>query len=244
VFDYIDYSNYYYLILGLQGFCLYHAYKKHTDQKWYWIIIFLPVLGCGFYVYENFYSRRNVSNLTEGVKSFVDNNYAIEKLEKTLKFSDTYNNKVNLADAYIERGRLDEAIQIYESCRTGIYADNPELFQKLSNAYFLKRDYGKIIELSKKIVPVGEQRINYAWALHYSGESVKAEQIFQEMNRRFTNFQGRLEYSNYLIEKGNSVAANDILCDIIEEYDSMTSYEKKLKKDVVTEVRKVLKTIK
>jgi hypothetical protein len=244
VFDLIDYSNYYYLILGLQGFCLYHAYKNNNQQKWYYLIIFLPIIGSLIYLYENFYSRRNVSNVTEGMKGILNSNHTIEKLEKTVKFSDTHTNKMNLADAYVEKGRLDEAIHIYESCRNGIYADNVELFQKLSHAYYLKKDYPKVIELSKKLNPVGENNINFAWALHYAGDSVKSEEKFKEMNRRFSNFQGRLEYSKFLLEKDRKEDAYNLLCDIIEEYDSMTNYEKNLKKGIVGEVKRVLKTIK
>jgi hypothetical protein len=241
---FFDYSEYYYLVIALQGFCLYHAYKNNTQQKWYWLIIFVPVIGGLIYLYDNFYNRRNVSNLTEGVKGVVNSNYNIEKLEKTLKFSDTFVNKINLADAYASKGRLEEAINLYESCKVGIYKDNPDLFQKLSKAYFLNKNYSKIITLSKELAPTGEGKITLAWALHYAGESDKAEVKFKEMGGRFTNFEARTAYAQFLLEKNRSHEANDILCDIIEEYDSMSNYEKNLRKGTVSEAKRILKTIK
>lgn len=241
---FFDFSEYYFLVIGLQAFCLYHAYKNNNQQKWYWLIIFLPVIGGLIYLYDNFYSRRNVSNLTEGVKGVVNSNYNIEKLEMTLKFSDTFINKTNLADAYASKGRLEESINLYESCRNGIYKDNPDLFQKLSKAYFLNKNYAKVIELSKELAPTGEGKITLAWALHYAGDSVKAEEKFKEMGGRFTNFEARTAYAQFLLEKHRSDEANDILCDIIEEYDSMSNYEKNLRKGTVSEAKRILRTIK
>jgi hypothetical protein len=234
----------YYLVLGLQGVCLYHAYQNNTQQRWYWIILFLPVIGSLIYLYDNFYSRRNISNVSEGMKGMFNGNHKIEQLEKTLKFSDTYNNKINLADAYIEKQRFEEAITIYESCRSGIYENNPELIEKLSNAYFLSNNFKKLVALHQKQEPVGESLINYAWALHYVGDSLKAEEKFKGLNRRFSNFQGRIEYAKFLLEKKRNDEAQHLLLDILEEYDSMTSYEKNLKKGINSEAKRLLRTIK
>jgi hypothetical protein len=241
---FFDYSNYYYLIIGLQAFCLFHAYKNRTNQKWYYLIIFLPVIGGLIYLYENFYSRRNVSNLQEGFKGLIYNNYEVEKLEKAVKFSESFNNKVKLGDAYTERGRYEEAIKLFESCRKGIYENNSELFQKLANTYFLNKDYSKIVELSKQVTFIGEAKIAFAWALHYTGDSLKAETVFKEMERRFSNYEARLEYSKFLIEINRSNDARNLLENILDEFDSSHNYEKNLKKVVVKEVNRLLKMIK
>lgn len=241
---FFDYSNYYYLIIGLQAFCLFHAYKNRTDQKWYYLIIFLPVIGGLIYLYENFYNRNNVSNLQEGFKVLIYSNYEVEKLEKAVKFSESFNNKVKLGDAYAERGRYEEAISLFESCRKGIYENNAELFQKLVNVYFLNKNYSKIIELNKQGTFSGEAKIAYAWALHFTGDSAKAENIFKEMERRFANYEARLEYGKFLIEICRSNDARNLLENIMEEFDSSHNYEKKLKKVVVREANRLLKTLK
>ena len=244
-----DYSGYYILILGLQAFCLFHAYKNNNQQKWYWIIIFVPLIGCAIYLYENFYSRRNIANLTEGVKGLVYNNYALEKLEKEVKYSETITNKINLADAYTERGRYDEALKLYESCRKGFYENNTDLLRKLLRGYYLKKDYNKVIEIGKllentKSVGDSEDKIAYAWALHFTGDKAKAEDKFKEMDAKFANFQARIEFAKFLIETNRNSDAKKILNAIIEEHEAMDSYEKGLKKNMVRESRRLLQSIK
>ncbi len=237
------YADYYYIVMGLQGFCLYHAYKNNNQQKWFYIIIFLPLIGCLIYLYDNFYSRRKISNISEGVKGIVNSNRQIEKLEQKVKFSDTFNNKMSLGDAYFEKSRYEDAIKMYESCRTGFYQNNEELIQRLTDVFFAKRDFEKIIELYKITVPIGDSKVKYAWALHYQGQTEKAEKIFIELNKRFTNISARVEYAKFLIENGKPKDAQNLLSDIVEEYDSMSGYEKNLKRTAANEAKKLLKSI-
>ncbi len=67
-------------IILLQAFCLYHAYKRNEEQKWFWIILIFPAIGCLIYLYHTFYSKENIEDLTEGVKTSFINNYKIDKL--------------------------------------------------------------------------------------------------------------------------------------------------------------------
>jgi hypothetical protein len=84
---------YYPLIIGLQAFCIYHAYKNNSEQKWFWLIIFFPLIGCIIYLYHHFYSKENVRTISEGIKETVDKNYQTRKLEDKLNFSDSVQNK-------------------------------------------------------------------------------------------------------------------------------------------------------
>ncbi len=241
--------SYYTLILALQGFCLFHAYKNGTGQKWYWIIIVVPLLGCLFYLYENVYSTPNIGNITEGVKGFVYSNYAVEKLEKEVKYSETYSNKLNLADAYTERGRYDEAIQLYESCRKGSYESNPDLLRKMIQALYLKKDYNRVVELGKQLENVknlgdNEDKIAYAWALYFTGNAPKAEAEFRKLDAKFANFPARLQLAKFFIETQRTNDAKNLLTTIIDEHNGMDSYEKNLKKPVVREEKRLLQSIK
>src|SRR5688572_17709867 len=97
-------------LLFLQGFCLYHAYKNNVEQRWYYLIAFIPLVGCVIYLYHHFYSRRGIENIGQTVKLAVNSNYRIEQLEKTLRFADNVTNRINLADAYVQIGRFEDAI--------------------------------------------------------------------------------------------------------------------------------------
>jgi hypothetical protein len=241
--------NYYPIILALQAFCLYHAYKNQNEQKWYWLIIFIPLLGCLLYLYENFKSTRNIGDITEGVKGLVYSNYAVEKLEKEVKYSETFTNKLNLADAYTERGRYEEAIKLYESCRKGAYETNTDLLRKMIGPYFMHKNYAKAVEIGQQLDAVksigdSEDKIVYAWALHHTGETAKAEEQFKKLDAKFANFPARLEFARFLIELGRSNEAKKILIAIKDEHDGMDSYEKKSKQGIARSAKRLLQSIK
>ena len=91
-------------IFLLQMFCVYHAYRNNAEQRWYWLILLFPLIGCIVYLVHTFNNRDTISAITENVKGVVISNYRIDQLEKALRFSDNVTNKVNLADAYAELG--------------------------------------------------------------------------------------------------------------------------------------------
>ena len=191
------------LILVLQGFCIYHAYKNNNLQRWFFIIFFLPLIGGLIYLYVHFYSRKNIENLSEGVKSVLNTNYQIEKLEKELKIADTTTNRIKLADEYVNVGRAEEAIELYKKSRTGISADDPELLMKLIKAGFLVKDYKTVVACGEKLqadfaFKNSEERIAYAWSLFHLDQKDEANIHFQDMDARFANHKHRLEYSKFM----------------------------------------------
>ena len=229
----------------LQGFCLFHAYRNNNHQKWYWLIIFLPGIGCLIYLYENFYNKRNIDGFSEGLKGIFNANYNIEKLEKEAKFSGTVTNKIALADAYTNKGRYDDALALYESCRQGFYQNNTDLLQKMLRVYFLRKDYSHAAELGKQLenvknFNVSEEKVAYAWSMHYTGQTDQAEKIFSEMNMPFSNFQHRIEFAKFYDLTGKPVQARSILQAMLEEYDAMEGYEKSLKRPQVTAAKSLL----
>jgi hypothetical protein len=231
-------------LLLLQAFCVYHAYKNNAEQRWYWLIILFPLVGCVLYIYHHFYNQNNLRTLTQSVKEVVNSNHRIEQLEKTLDFADNVSNKTNLADAYASHGRYKDAIGLYRECLGGFMADDPVLRMKLLQAYFLDQDYdstiayGNDLKLEKSFKD-SEGRMAYAWALHYKGQSEVAEGIFQDMDRSFTNYKNRLEYCKFLKDTNKVEALKTKLTELVEEFDHMEGSERRLYRDTIREIREM-----
>ncbi|MDH5381031.1 MAG: hypothetical protein OEW75_09265 [Cyclobacteriaceae bacterium] len=222
-------------LMIIQALCLYHAYSKNVEQKWYWLIIFLPFLGSVFYLYHHFYSRQSLTKVSEGIKEVVNTNYKTEKLEQTVKFSATIQNKTNLADKYIEIGRYHEAIDLYESCLDGFNKNDSATMIKLVKSNYLIEDYGRAIYYgdlvkSNKDFLKSEIKICYALSLFKTNQSDLAEKIFEEMDSQFSNYPQRMEYAKFLHKTGKKSEALSKLEELREEYDHMEPYEKRLNK--------------
>lgn len=235
-------------ILILQAFCIYHAYKTGRGQTWFYLIAFLPVIGCVLYLYDTFATRKNLEDLSEGLKQTVNSNRKIELLEKKRALADTMNNRIQLADAYLEIERIDDAIELYTLCLEQ-QRNNKDIIQKLVQAYYFKGDYTTVIQYAKQLTGDydfrnSEARIAYAWALHYAYDSEKAAQEFEAMDVRYSNYKHRFEYARFLTETDKKEQAKAKIEELISEYRDMPAHERSFKKDSYRKARELYHTLK
>lgn len=231
-------------VILLQAFCFYHAYRNNAEQRWYWFIVLFPVIGCGFYLFHHFNNRNSIDTITKGVKEVINSNYHLEELEKALRFSDTLLNRVNLADAYMSYARYKDAIALYQESLTGFMADDPGLRMKLLYAHFLNQDYPQTIALGKdlssdKTFRDAEQRLAYAWALHFDGQTETSEKVFQDMDRSFTNYRHRMEYCKFLRNTNRMKDLKIKLTSLLEEFEQMADLERKTFRDIIRETKEL-----
>lgn len=237
--------GYYYTpLLILQAFCVYHAYKNNAEQRWYWLIIFFPVIGCVIYLIQNFSGRGTVQNLTEGVKEVVNSNYKIEQLEKALRFADNITNRINLADAYVQNGRYQDALALYKECLQGFMADDPTLRMKVLHTHFMARDFAAAIEIGNSLVQEkmfknSETRISYAWAFYHNGQAEQSRNVFSDMNKSFTNYLHRLEYCRFLLATKDHEELKTVLSELLDEIEHMKGTERRVHRDVIKQVREI-----
>lgn len=234
--------GYFYPLLALQAFCIFHAYKTRQDQKWYWMIIFFPYIGCLIYLYDVFYSRRTVTHIAEGLKHVVNSNYRIEQLESAVRFSSSAKSKIDLADAYVTVGRYGEAVALYEDCLKGHLADDTSLKMKLLNAFYHNGQFQDCIGLGEQLTNDkafrnATERISLALSYHRLGQTELAMREFEAMDRTFTNFIHRHAYAQYLLDTGNVTAAKEKVAELLSEIGMMKDIERRTHREAIGKIR-------
>lgn len=227
--------SYYYIILILQAFCLYHAYQSGQGAKWFFLIIFLPMIGCLIYLYANFGSKlrtANISAIGENVKGALVKNYRIEQLEKQLQYSDTIANKIALADEHLHVGNYETAFELYTSCLKGLYKDDTELLMKIVKSSYLTENYKTTIICGERLgdrmeFKNSEEKIALAWAYYREGNAEQAEMIFEELDTRFSNYKHRYEYAMFLKEEGRTAESKTQLQAVIDEINAIQGPSRK-----------------
>jgi len=229
-------------ILLLQMFCLYTAYQRKEEQKWFWIIAVLPFIGSLFYLHHVYYSRENIENITEGVKESFIENYKIDKIEKNLNFSDTVANKIKLGDEYFQKKDYHKSRLLFESCLQGSYENDPSLLTRLLNISYQERNYSDVIKYgdqikNEKTFNTSEGKVALAWSYFNLGKFEEAKKTFEEMDIRFSNYPQRLQFAKFLNDQGQSDLALQKLGKLIAEIDSMDSFEKKSKRKIFRSIK-------
>lgn len=224
------FGKYYYLVLILQAICVFHCIRKGNQQNWIWLIVFLPAIGCLIYLFTEIITRREVSMAQDNLSKIVVPSGRLKKLKQQVDFSPTFQNKVNLADEYMNAGMTDDAIALYEQSLEGMFAENPDVLMKLMEAYSDKNDYARVAALATPILKHPDfvkqhAHVLYAIALEQLGRKTEAEMEFLAMKGRFSGFEARYSYACFLMREHRMEEAEKVLNAIVSEASHMSPGE-------------------
>ncbi len=225
-------GSYYYLIIGLQIFCAVHCLRRGTQGRWLWMIIVLPVLGSLIYIYNEILSNRRYSGPKINVGAVINPGGKIKKLEEELKFTDTFNNRIALADAYLAAGQTEKAADLYKASLTGAFAENEHAMAQLMIAYYELGQYEDVLPIAKKLYklpqfPRSKAHMAYAMSLESLGNIDEAENEFKAMKGRYSYFEQRYQYGLFLVRNGREDDAWTIFSDMLNEEPHLGKIEKR-----------------
>ncbi len=223
--------GYYYLIIVFQAVCVIHALRNGLLQKWIWLIVFLPLIGSIAYFFTEIIQKRHVNKVQNNVGQLINPGGRIRDLEKKFRFSDTFTNRIVLADAYLNKQLFEEAIELYESGLTGVFEDNEHVVIQLMKAYFSVGRYEDVVKLAEKIKNNAHfssttGSLVYAQALEKIGNIEAAEKQFSAMNHRFSNYEARYLFGEFLKRNNRMEQAQKQFQQIVDEAEQMNRKEK------------------
>ncbi len=233
---------YYYLIIGLQGFCLYHCYTHRNNYYWFLAIIFLPVVGSVLYLFMNVFQKRDVEKVQETLITAINPTKKIKDLEKRFKFSATFENQVALADAYLEEGMNREAIFNYEASLKDVFANDFYVLSKLVEANYYANDFKKAITEAAKIEKDFKFRKSkasflFAMALEKEVELHRAEELLNTFDAPYSNFMERLELARFLIRNNKLTEGKAVYNEMLAEAENMSKSSSRANRGFIKKAR-------
>jgi len=236
---------YYYLIIALQCFCIYHLWKNRISYYWIFLIIFLPVIGCILYLYVHVFSKKDVERIQNELVTVINPTKKVRDLEQRLDFADTFQNRINLADSYLEIKDYINAIVHYEESLNDDFEDDYYVCEQLILSYYETEDYQKVISYSEKILDNSgfngsRSQFLYGLALDKIGNTVEAESQLLKINQRYSFYDERVILAKFLMQHNNKNKAKEILDDVYEESLHMTSANRRIYRGTIAEVEKLL----
>ncbi|MEN3322914.1 hypothetical protein VP395_04190 [Mariniflexile soesokkakense] len=207
--------------------------------------MFLPVIGCVIYLITQVYNKRDAERIQEEIVSVINPTKKIKDLEQRLQFTETYENRVNLADALLDIKEYKKAIPHYlealeDSSQNDFYVTN-----KLIEAYFDIEDYNKVILYAEKIrnqfeFKKSRAQFLYGLALEKLDDFEEAESNLRKIDIRYSFYNERLVLAKFLIGRDKTPDAKDILEEIIIESQNMTRPNRRIYQGTIQEVKKLL----
>ncbi|MCF6348011.1 MAG: hypothetical protein L3J20_06900 [Flavobacteriaceae bacterium] len=235
---------YFYLILALQAYCIYHSIKNRNDYYWIFIIFFIPVIGSLIYLITQVFNKRGLETVQDNLVAIINPTKKVIDLKKQLEFSETFQNKVNLADAYFEISDYKNAIIYYTDALDSLFSRDTYVISKLMEASYYVEDYKSVttyyqdlIGKNEKIKP--ENQLIYGLTLDKLGKTTLAEGELKKIDIEYSNYSERLQLAEYLIQQNRKEVAKKILDKIYDESKHFTKNQHKFYRKVNTLLKSV-----
>ena len=233
----------YYFVIALQIFCLVHLFRNHKPYYWFFIILLIPLVGSLVYIITQVVNSRDVSNIAEGVSNIINPTKKILDLEKQIQLADTFQNRVNLGDAYLENKDYESAIKNNLIALDGNFQNDPYTINNLISCYFYQEKHEKVIEYSERILSHPEfkkSNFYYGLSLEKAGRVQEAEIELRKVDLNYSNYNERVELSEFLIRHDKNEDAKVILSQIISESLNMTKSNQRLYRPTIIKARNLL----
>ncbi|NAS29634.1 hypothetical protein GTQ40_01485 [Flavobacteriaceae bacterium R38] len=235
----------YYLILIFQGFCIYHAYKNGKNYYWFFLIILLPVIGCLVYIFTQVFSKDDVDKAQNEITHLVNPTKRINDLEKRLNFSNTFENRIALADAYLQNNRRTDAIELYESSLEGMFKNDYYTITRLIEAYSLDNQNEKVVEYAKRIEKSNDfkkskSQFYYGIALANLEKWEEAEVELKQIDTRYSNYKERIVFADLLLSRNKTEEAREIYSEILTEAEHMKKENRRKHNESIEKARQQL----
>lgn len=227
-------------LLLVQVACAVHAVKTGRDMRWVYIIVFVPALGSLLYfvlellpdLRHSRSTRRMGSQLSRSINPLGEQ----RRLRERLDLSDTQQNRLALAEELVVCQQYQEAVELYQSCLTGIDASNPDIMLGLAQAQFHGGEAGLARATLERLIEANpdykssEGHLLYARALEQLGETEAALHEYEVLARSYPGEEGRCRYALLLRQMGSEAQAREVFQEILLRAKQAPKYVRKAQK--------------
>ena len=236
---------YYFLIIALQGFCIYHIWKTGRPFFWIFVIIFLPVIGSIIYIITQAVQKDDVSKIQQELTTIINPTKKITEFQAAMEFSDTFQNRVNLADALLENKQYSEAIPQYNEALKGNFKNDVFVKMQLMQAYYALGNNEALIAEAETIKThpdfvKSSMSFYYAMALDADSRSQEAQPFFDQVNRRYSHYPERVALAAHYIASDRKVLAKEILDELMSESATMGKESKRMHKTAIDAAQRLI----
>lgn len=234
----------YYLIIGLQLYCAYHAYTTRNKLYWYLIIFLAPVLGSVIYLVTQVFTKKDVEKVQKELTAVINPTAKIKDLEAKVAFADTYQNRLDLADAYLEISDFGNAITHYKEALSGGHSKDYYGHEQLVKAYFGFDEYAEVITTAQIIkdkpdFSSSKAQFLYGLSLSKVGDHDEAEKILKKVDKRYSNYEERLILAQFLKDNNKEEEAKELVGELLTEGAYMTKPNKQKYKTTFIDIQKL-----
>jgi hypothetical protein len=203
-----------------------HAMKTGRSQWWLFILLLVPFIGSLAYVaielVPAMFRTRSAQKAGKTIGTMLDPNKEWRERLAQAEFVDSVDAKRALAEECEKRGQWEDAIRLYKTAATGIFADDPAILLGLARAQLGNGDAQSSLETLQKLQDMQpssrnqEAHLLLARALEATGHTEEALQEYDAVSRYYAGFEARSRYGLLLLKQGHAQQAKELFQEVVK----------------------------
>ena len=210
--------------IALQLLLVIHVIKTGRSFYWIYLLVFLPLVGGLAYliveVLPDVGRSRALRSAGSAAGRLINPTRRLRELESLVRVQDTVRNKQELAEEYLACGMHAAAAELLSSCRTGIYANDPDIRRRLACALLEGAKAEQAREILDGLAAQGGLQSLSDRLLHLRArEATGTEELpaFRELYQADRGLEAGYWYVAALVRAGRTDEARAVVDDMREQ---------------------------
>lgn len=227
--------------VAIQVLCIVHAVRTGRTQPWLYVIMFLPLVGSAAYflveVLPEISNTRRGRRVLSDVQNVIDPDREYRERRAQVELAGTAEAKADLADECSRKDMHDDAVVLYRSALTGLYADDPKLLLGFARVLIGKGDFAECqqtLDLLREKNPTftsSDGHLLYARALEGQSKTDQATAEYEALIGYFPGYEAKVRFAIHLQKQGHVARAKDILEGVVKSYKQQPHHARTLNRD-------------
>jgi hypothetical protein len=245
-----------YLISGAISLgCVVHCIKTGRNTIWVYVLVVLmtivPVVGPAVYFFAEILpgllGSRTSQRALRGLRTTLDPEGNLRKLEHEMQVTGNVAAKQRYADELVRLGRASEALPIYRTCLTGMFAEDPKLLLGYARAQFESGDAAGARQTLDELIAKNpdfkspDGHLLYARALEGEGNTEKALAEYATLAEYYPGAEAPVRYARLLTRSGQGPLARQTLKALLDRAGIAPAHYRKAQREWLDEAERELR---
>ena len=189
-------------------------------------------------------NKQDVDVVQKEITTIINPTKKVKDLEDRLAFSDTFQNKIDLADAYFEINDYANAAKHYGSALEGFHKNDFYTLSQLAHCLYYQKSYTELVSLIEPYTSHPEfqkspTQFRYGLSLEHLDRIEEAETHLVAIDTRYSFYEKRLQLAQFYARHNNEQKASVLITTLSEEVQNMTKMNRKKYHTTISQIQKL-----
>jgi hypothetical protein len=228
-----------------------HCIRTGRNTIWVFVLLALPMVGSAAYFFVEIFPELRRSRASQralrGLRSTLDPESNLRRAENAVKVTGDVASRQKYADELVRMGRAAEALPIYQTCLTGVFADDPKLLLGYAQAQFAAGEPAGARSTLDELIGKNPQfrspdgHLLYARALEGEGNDEKALSEYATLAEYYPGAEAGVRYAKLLKRLGQAPLARQTLQGLLERARFAPAHYRKVQREWLDEAASELR---